>query len=158
GADAARDSFERALRADADSPEIYAGMAEAQWLKYAQTLDKRWIERAEASVRDAQARNPDVASVHRILGLIRFEYGSYEQAINAYRRAIELDPRNSDAYRRMGQAFERNGQLDDGLAAFRKAVAVEPGYFRNYQSLGTHFITRGNSREAAEQYRKGVAL
>jgi tetratricopeptide (TPR) repeat protein/TolB-like protein len=158
GSGAALASFERAVKTDPGNPFVWAGLSEAQWMTYAQTDDKVWLQRAEESVREAQARNPDVAEVHRAAGLVDVEYGLYEKAIRSYRRAIELDPGNSDAYRRMGQAFEKNGQFDDALAAFRKAVEIEPAYFRNYQSLGSHYVLRGNNEEAAAQYRKAVAL
>ena len=156
GMDAALASLERAMAADSDSPLTYAALAEAQRMKYTATRDRLWLDRARQSEREAERRNPDLPSVHRIAGLLLQDTGFYEQAAAEYRRAIELEPGNTDAYRRLGQAYERNNQFDEALAAFRKAVETGPDYYRNYQSFGQFYYSRANYGEAVKQFRKAV--
>jgi Flp pilus assembly protein TadD len=69
------------------------------------------------SVRQAENRNPDLAPVHRIAGLLKANDGRYEQATEEYLRAIELDPKNSDAWRRLGKVYQTINQPDQALAA-----------------------------------------
>jgi serine/threonine protein kinase len=158
GVDTALALMERAVAADPASPLTYAGLAEAQWFKYAITEDNRWLERATESVRQAENRNMDLAQVHSIAGLLKKDAGWYEQAISHYLRAIEIDPNDNDAYRRLGEVYQRNSQLDEALTAFQKAVALNPGQYRNHRDLGDFYRARADYTEAAMHYRKAVEL
>jgi serine/threonine protein kinase/tetratricopeptide (TPR) repeat protein len=158
GIDKALTLFGRAVAADFDSPLTHAGLAEAQWSKYRVTLDKVWLNRAAESVGRAQARNSDLARVHRTSGLLKAERGWYEQATGEYLRAIELDPNDGDAYRHLGRVYQRNNELDDALVAFHKAVQIDPQQYRNHVALGTFYYNRANYEEAFKYLRKAVVL
>ena len=156
--DAALASFQRAVAADSDSPLTYAGLAEAEWLKYFVTNQGTWLERASESARQADLRNPDLAVVLRIEGVLDAAAGRYERAEAEYRRAIELEPGNDDAYRRLGQVLEQNNQIEDALAAYHKALQVGPGYYKNYHALGSFYFDRANYAEAVKYLNKTVEL
>jgi Flp pilus assembly protein TadD len=93
-----------------------------------------------------------------LAGLLLADSGWYDQAEAEYRRAIELEPGNSDAYRRLGMACERNNQPDEALAAYRRAVELEPGYYRNYSELGAFHNKHANYDEAVTHFRRAVEL
>jgi eukaryotic-like serine/threonine-protein kinase len=156
--DVALPLLERAVQKDPDSSLTRAGLAEAQWIKYFVTKDAVWLSRTAESVRLAEIRNPDVAAVHRIAGVLKENDGAYEQAVAEYQRAIEIEPGNSDAYRRLGEAYKTNGQMDLALTAFRRAVELEPTFFKTYQALGAFYMDRANYTDAASQFQKVVAL
>jgi tetratricopeptide (TPR) repeat protein/TolB-like protein len=156
--DSALASLERAATADPDSPLTYAGLAEAQWFKYFLSKDENWLQRARESARQAELRNPDLAPVLRILGVLDANSGLYERAEGEYRRAIELEPGNGDGYRRLGQVLEQNNQIEPALAAYRKAIEMDPGYYRTYQALGNFYLNRADYDEAVKFLRKTVEL
>ncbi len=159
-ADAALDSMLKATAADPDSPLAYAGLAEAQWLKYRapNEKDKVWLDRVTKSAREAEIRNPDLAAVHRISGRLEENAGRYETAIAHYQRAIQIDPLNSDGYQNLGRVCELNNELSEALTAFRRAIEVDPKYFRAYQNLGAFFFRRGNYDDAIRQWRRAVEI
>ena len=158
GVDTALAFLERAVAADPDSPLTRAGLAEAQWFKYFLTKNQSWLDRAAESVRQAEIRNPDLAPVHRIAGILKADAGRYEQAEAEYRRAIELEPKNSDAFRRLGQVLERNSQFEEALAAYRLALNADPEYYRTYQALGGLYFRKGDYGEAVKYLSKMVEL
>lgn len=158
GVDDALHFFSSAVAADAESPLTHAGLAEAQWFKYFYAKEKIWLDLATESVRQAELRNPDLASVHRISGRLKANLGLHEQAIADYRRAIDLEPGHSGAYRRLGSAYEVNNQLDEALAAYRSAVEEEPNYYGNYQQLGSFYFQRGDYVTAASQFARAVEM
>ncbi|HEV2198257.1 MAG TPA: protein kinase [Bryobacteraceae bacterium] len=158
GIDSAIAHFERAVAADPDSPLPYAGLSEAEWIKFYLTKDKLWLDRATQSIRQAEARNPDLAEVHRIGGLLKANAGWYEQAVVEYERAIELDPANGEAYRRLGTAYESNNQLEPAAAAYQRAIAANPNDYRSYQALGAFHFGRANYEEAGRQFARAVEL
>ena len=158
GVDAALYLFGRAVAADPDSPLTHAGLAEAEWLKYALTKDKSWLDRTVDSVRLAQSRNPDVSAVHAVAGLLEANSGAYLEAIAEYQRAIELDPKNGDAYRRLGAVYDSNNQPDQALIALQEATRVQPDYFKPFQNLGAFYRRRGNYPEAVQAFQKMISL
>ncbi|HEY7388513.1 MAG TPA: tetratricopeptide repeat protein [Bryobacteraceae bacterium] len=151
-------AFGRAAVADPDSPLLFAGLAEAEWFQFFDTKDLKWLDRAEEAERQAERRNPDLAVVHRILGLLIYHSGRYEQAIAEYQRAIELEPNNSDGYRRLGMAYEANGDTDRALASYQRAVEIEPKYYANHQALGAFWFSRGEYSQSAGHFSKAVQL
>ena len=158
GADAALSLLEAAVAADPDSPLTYAAVAEAQQLKFFLTSDGAWLERAKLSVRQAEARNPDLAPVHRIAGVLMFREGRYELAAGECLRAIELDPKNGEAHRRLGQAYEASNQLGEALTEYRRAVDLDPEDYRNQQQLGAFYYQRADYAEAMPYFAKIVEL
>jgi eukaryotic-like serine/threonine-protein kinase len=157
--DAALSFLEQAVGADHSSPLTYAGLAEAQWLKYAATSNKVWLNRTIESVTQAEKRNPDLSQVHVIAGLLKANAGRYERAAAEYLRAIELEPANGDAYRRLGETYRRNSQPGEALASFRKAIEVDPRQYRNFQNLGSfYYFQRADYEEAVKYFRTAVAL
>jgi Flp pilus assembly protein TadD len=158
GIDSAILLLQRAVAADAGSSLTFAALAEAEWFKYYLTKDHQWLDRTEEMAREAELRNPDLAPVHRIAGILQQNAGHYELAEKEYRRAMELDPDNSDAYRRLGQVLERNNRPDEALSAYRRAVEIEPQYYRNEQALGTFYFDRAQYNDAADHFTKATEL
>jgi len=158
GVDSALTFLEQAVAGDPDSPFTFAGLAEAQWFKYFLSKDRLWLDRATDSERQAELRNPDLAPVHRIAGVLLANAGRYELAEAEYRRAIELVPANGDAWRRLGQVLEQNNQTHDALAAYQRAVEVDPRMYRNYQALGTFYNKHANYTEAKRYFTETVEL
>jgi serine/threonine protein kinase len=150
--------LERAVAADPDSPLTFTALAEAQFFKYLLTRDEVWKAKAQESVRQAELRNPDVAEVHAIAGLLEANSSLYELAKSDYERTIELQPVNGDAYRRLSAIYYRDAQADEALAAIKKAIEVQPDEFRNYQQLGTLYIRQGNYQAALPEFQRMVGL
>jgi tetratricopeptide (TPR) repeat protein len=156
--DSALPLLARAVSEDSDSPLTYAALAEAQQWKYFLTKEVAWLERAKESEREAQRRNPDVAQVHRVAGLLGFRQGLYEFAAAECLRAIALDPNDGEAHKVLGQAFEATNRLDEALAEFRKAVEADPQDVRNHQQLAAFYYARADYTAALPHLQKEVDL
>jgi tetratricopeptide (TPR) repeat protein len=63
------------------------------------------------------------------------------EAVAAFRRAIELDPRSAAAYTGLGSAYYRLGRIPDSVSAFDNALALDPlrapSFINRAISLGT---------------------
>jgi tetratricopeptide (TPR) repeat protein len=156
--DAALPLLERAVAQDPDSPLAYAALAEAQHWKWFVTKEAAWLERAKGSEREAQRRNPDLAQVHRVAGLLGVRQSLYELAASESLRAVALEPNDGEAHRVLGQAYEGLNRLDEALAEYRKAVKLNPGDYRNTWQLGTFYYRRADYGEALPHYLKMVEL
>ena len=151
-------AFERAVAADPDSALVYAGLADAQYLKYAITREPTWLNRATETELQAQRRNPDLSRVLFVAGSLDVGKSWYDQAIVEFQRALELDANYSDAIRRLGRVYELNGQSDRALMSYRRAVEADPQYYRSYVDLGQFYIQRDEYSEALQPLRNAVAL
>jgi serine/threonine protein kinase/Flp pilus assembly protein TadD len=156
--DAGLPLLERAVAKDPDSPLTYAALAEGCWWKYFATNDQKWLERTQEALGEAERRNPDLPEVHRVAGLLKARAGQHEEAKVDYLRAIEIEPRDSDAYRRLAIVYESANELPKALAAFRRAVELDPGYYRNHQALGHFYEERADYRESLKHFQRTVAL
>lgn len=150
--------LENAVQADPDSPLTYARLAEAQMLKYSSTQDVAWLEKAILSLGDARRRNPDVAEVLLVSGMVDQYRGLYETAEAELHRALEIEPQNGDVWRRLGLVYQNNNRFRDAIPTYQRAIQFQPGYFKNYQALCDILSGEGNYEEAIRQCTKMIAL
>lgn len=90
-----------------------------------------------------------------------------EQAVEVYRRAIELDPNNGEIYFRIGLAYMATGKKEDAENSFKKSVEVYEKYLRTnqkdaqaYYIMGQALVRVGNFQEdrakAPKSYQEAV--
>jgi tetratricopeptide (TPR) repeat protein len=76
------------------------------------------------------------------------------KAPDAYRRAIELDPKNADAHVNLGRLFQLKGDLKYAKRHYEIAVTVVPTHQLANYNLGTVFDELDEMEKAAEFYSK----
>ena len=106
--DSALPLLERAVTEDPASPLTYAALAEAQQWKWSLTEEGPWLERAKESERQAQQRNPDLAQVHRVAGILNLGESRYDLAAAECLRAIALDPKDGGTLPGVGPDLRGN--------------------------------------------------
>jgi len=82
--------------------------------------------------------------------------GRVDDAIAAYRKAIELDPALAPAWNGLSKALERKGDLDGALEAGRKLVELEPNDALSHTNLSQLFQKKGMIPEAEAE--KAIAM
>jgi tetratricopeptide (TPR) repeat protein len=91
-------------------------------------------------------------------GDIHLRQGRYAEAIDAYEKAIELDPRYAKAWNNKGLALDSLNKLDESVQAFEKAVEINPRYVEAWYNKGTVLDDQGKYDEAIKAYNKAVEL
>ena len=76
------------------------------------------------------------------------------EAMNAYDRAIQIDPNNAKAYLKKGQLFVRSKNYNEAQAAFEKVIALNPNYAPAYRELGEMNYFVGKYDKAVENFKK----
>ena len=109
--DAAINLFERAIEQDSSYALAFAGLGEAYWLKYRDSKDPIWVEKAVKQCEQAAYLNSYLAPVQITLGIIHAGTGKYDDAIEDFKNALDIDPKNAAAYRGLGRAYESKEML-----------------------------------------------
>ena len=97
---------------------------------------------------------PDNAGAHRNLGSALFHLDRHEEAIEAFRRSIEIRP-NAMAYSNLGAVLFLLGRYEECVSALEQSVALAPANPRAWGNLGSacrHIPGREErTREALER-------
>jgi len=87
---------------------------------------------------------------HNGLGNVYHDLGRREEAIESYRRAIELDPDYASPHTMLGALYETQGRLEEALREHRRAVELQPENSMRHASLASVLHKMGRAEEAAE--------
>jgi tetratricopeptide (TPR) repeat protein len=74
------------------------------------------------------SENPDDQDLWTELGNAYFDSDRYLEAIDAYRRSLELDSGNANVWTDMGIMYRRIGEYPQALSAFERAVREDPAH------------------------------
>jgi Flp pilus assembly protein TadD len=111
----------------------------------------------DALARIALIRRTD-ASAHAALGGALASAERYEEAINPFRWAFDLDPRNAAYSFALGNALKYSGRFDKAIEAYRSAIALEPEAVNLIEALGVALAEAGRTEEAVEVFRQALAV
>ena len=92
------------------------------------------------------------------LGLAWWRLGKANQAMAAYRRAIELDPSNVEPHCGLGHALAALGRPEESLETMRSAVAAIPGSGKAHYNFGVAAERLLMWDEAAAAYRRSIEM
>ena len=84
--------------------------------------------------------------------------GKVDEAIDCWRKAIVLDPKNANAHGALGVAQAGKGQWDEAIACYRKAIELDPKHAETYYNLGSALHGKGKVDEAIECFHKAIEL
>ena len=81
--------------------------------------------------------NKKEANHYYNLGNTHHRQGKYEEAIEAYHKAIEISPDYHHlAYYNLGNAYDEQGKFEEAIAAYNKAIEIMSNDAESYINLG----------------------
>ena len=114
---------------------------------------------AEITARALCEAEPKNENHFFLLGTILDELGKKEEAMDAMRQAIEINPRNANALNFLGYSYaEHGGSLSEAENLVQRALAEEKdnGYF--VDSLGWILYREGKFKDAERELARAVSL
>jgi tetratricopeptide (TPR) repeat protein len=82
----------------------------------------------------------------------------WEDAIDAYRRVVSIDPTYAAAWNNLGLLLHRMGRYDEAGEAYLSALAQDPQCCEAAYNMGSLHEDRGEIEEAISDYRKALEL
>ena len=94
---------------------------------------------------------PDFFEAHYNLGVHYQALEQWENAVQAYLRAIDLRQQTARPNFNLGVIFHNQGKLDEAIERYRKSLEYDPSFAEAHQALGEAFFQK-NQYYAAEQH------
>ena len=146
----AKEAVARALELDPGLPEAHAVLAH---LKVA--CDYDWVG-AEKEYKRAIELNPNSGVAYDSYGLMLSALERYDEAIEAQRRAHELDP---VAHRMdIATTFLRAGRYEEALSAITECLAIDPNLALAHTTAGWAHLLNGMPEQGIASLQRAVAI
>jgi tetratricopeptide (TPR) repeat protein len=92
---------------------------------------------------------------YNIGGLYKLD-GKLNDAINEYKKALDVNPCYVEAINNLGNVYRIEGKLNDAVNEYNKAIAIDPRYIEAINNLGNTYAEMGNDDKAIEEFKKSI--
>ena len=91
-------------------------------------------------------------------GLDLYHQEKYNDSLQAYNRALELDPNDFEAWNNKGIDEGFLGKYDAALQSFGNAVAINESYAEAWYNMGVIYDFKGYYQTAVQAYKKATQI
>ncbi|HHH44108.1 MAG TPA: tetratricopeptide repeat protein [Gammaproteobacteria bacterium] len=116
------------------------------------------LETAETAYRKILQTRPEHGVALHMLGLIEYQAGRYEQAIDLMSRAETRIPGDAGLHTNLGTVLQASGRLDEAVSRYMKAIAISPGFALAYNNLGNALRLQGKQEQAVSAFRQALDI
>ena len=137
----ARDEFDRAL-------ELSPNYAHAHQLYAFYLAFNGRLPEANVEIRQALKLDPLSLPINGDVGVIHYFAREYDQAIDQYRKTLDLDSSFDRAHFWLAAAYEQKKMYEEAIAEYTIAIELSRGFLEAHASLG-HAYAGGGRRDEA---------
>jgi protein O-GlcNAc transferase len=123
-------------------------------LKYHQAGN---LQQAEHIYKEILNDQPNNYYALNYIGILYYQLGNYDSAIEYIKKALELNP-TADAYYNLGNIYKEYGQLSDALSYFQKALELDPNNADAFNNEGIIYKDKKEYDEAITCFKKAIQL
>ncbi len=109
---------------------------------------KKWQQAITVSQKIIQVRPEPKA--YKIIGNSLQAMGQLEEALDSYKKALEIKPDFVEVYANIGTIFAQQKQWEKAIPYYRKAIAIKPDFAGAYRNLAKIYTQLNQSTAAAE--------
>ena len=118
-------------------------------------LDKNDYMVAERLFQKLNALKTD-SGVLCCLGILHEHFNRHEDAVKAYKKASEQNPKDAKDWSNKGIALHELGKQDDAIKAYDSAIELDPKFAHAWSNKGNIFIEQGKYEDALECYDRAI--
>ena len=85
------------------------------------------------------------------------KHKDYDNAIEEFKKAIEINPDSTDAHNELAMVYEKKGLQEDAFAECMKALELAPDYAEAFATLGTIYNNINQNDKAINAYKQAVS-
>ena len=116
------------------------------------------LAEAEGLYRDILQEQYDLFDGWHMLGVVKFQQGLFEEAVDLFETATKLNNLSAPAYSNLGNALQQLQRPQEALKAYRSAVEIQPDYVTGHFNLGNLLSALHHTEEALASYNRALAL
>ncbi len=116
------------------------------------------LSQAETCYRHILAEDPLHADALHLLGVVAYQQGQYDRALDWITKAIQRDSTKPLYFYNQGLAYQRLNQLSEAERACRRALALKSDYVEALGSLGNVLREKGELEEARATYQRVLTM
>ncbi len=102
-------------------------------------------------------KNIDAGSFNDI-GLMYLHDELYTKAEFYFKKAIETDPKLSNAYNNLGNVLSHTNRAEEAAVNYKKAIEINPNYANAYNNLGIYYTDKKEYKTAIQTLLKAIEL
>jgi TolB-like protein/Flp pilus assembly protein TadD len=153
------ESFQEAIKKDPDYALAYAGLANAYVSSDTVLPPARNVTLAKSAAVKALASDDSLAEVQTAVGrVLQHCDWDWAGAERAFKRAIQLDPRNAEAHHMYSHYLTPMGRFEESVAEARRALALDPLDVLLNIHLSWAYLHARRYDEAITQGLKAIAM
>ncbi|WP_433124847.1 tetratricopeptide repeat protein [Micromonospora sp. CA-240977] len=119
---------------------------------------RRCFDEAEAAIRQATEKRPDLAQPYVELGYLHDDRYDHERALEAFEQALTIDPHHEWALAWRITELRQLRRFDDAEQAARQAVEARPDSPQLHLELGYLHDDRHDHRRALEAFEQALTI
>jgi tetratricopeptide (TPR) repeat protein len=108
---------------------------------------RRWVQLAPAEL---------TANAWYDLGVGLMADMRYDEAIDANRRCLAINPRHEAAWNNLGNALKRTGRLDEAADALGESLRLKPDWGEAWCNLGGVYMAQGRIESANDAFHEAL--
>ncbi len=103
----------------------------------------------------------DVATklmIVRLQAQMYIDEGKFDEAIEACRRILAIDPRQAEVWFKLGNAYGKQDKPEKAAAAYEKGLEINPNQARAWKGLGVAYLDQEMTGEAIQAFTRALAI
>ena len=157
--DLAAKKFERAVQSDPRLTLADARLTQVHVLKYLLHPNPGDLQSAKDAGERAGRFNDKIATIHVALAQLNELLGRNDLATQEFQRAIDLDPRDSEAIGAMADFLSAQpGKEKEAADAYAQAEALDQNDWSLPNGFGLLYAKISNPKQAIAEYKRAIAL
>ena len=151
GSNPSSPEIRKAIELNPNYVPAYIGLGDAYYQK------RRSFSQAATQYKKAAELAPS-AQLHNYVGTALTYQGYYQQAVNQFQKAIQLNPNYAPAYMNLGITYYFMKRFADTVSSEQKSIALNPNNPDAYFFLAQGYDKQNNRAEAIRNYKKFLEL
>jgi len=122
-------NFQKAINLDPNYALAYVGLSDANRTLVMSTekLPEEYLPRSKAAAQKALELDDALPEAHTALGVTMFWYDwNWSQSESQFKRALELNPKTTDAHLFYAHLLSNTGRHSEALAEIRRCIDLDP--------------------------------
>ena len=101
---------------------------------------------------------PNKAILYNLLGIIQQAQNKYMDAVVAYKKGIDIDPKFGILYSNLANIYKIKKDITEAEKFYKKAIEVDKKISEPHNNLGNLFKLRNDYDQAIECYKKAIEI